>query len=97
MKKSSPEMKRVHVIVSGRVQGVGFRYFAVQEAQRIGVKGWVRNTPDGCVETVAEGSDGQLNEFLASLQTGPAFGYVTNCDVSWLDATGEYNRFNVSF
>lgn len=93
---SRANKKRVHVYVDGRVQGVGFRYFTVNEAQRVGVVGWVRNLPDGRVEAVAEGTEEQLTQFVTSLQRGPSFGHVTTCDVSWMEATGDFKRFSVS-
>ena len=89
--------KRVHIFVTGRVQGVGFRYFTIQEAQRSGVLGWVRNTHDGRVETVAEGTEEQLSEFIAAMHRGPNFAHVTNCEVSWMEAEGKFSQFRVKF
>lgn len=58
-------------VVYGRVQGVGFRYFIWKEAERIGIKGTVKNCIDGSVEIVAEGNDGQLQDFYDWLKVGP--------------------------
>ena len=58
-------------VVYGRVQGVGFRYFTWKEAERIGIKGTVRNCVDGSVEIVAEGNDDQLQDFFFFLKVGP--------------------------
>lgn len=58
-------------VVYGRVQGVGFRYFTWKEAERIGIKGTVRNCVDGSVEIVAEGNEGQLQDFYNWLKVGP--------------------------
>ena len=58
-------------VVYGRVQGVGFRYFTWKEAERIGIKGTVRNCVDGSVEIVAEGNDEQLQDFYNWLKVGP--------------------------
>ena len=55
-------MKRIHVIISGRVQGVFFRYNTNKVANKLGLKGFVRNLSDGCVEVVAEGSEDKLKE-----------------------------------
>ncbi len=63
-------------LVSGRVQGVGFRYFTEREARRIGLQGWVRNLPDGRVETAAHGTPEQMEEFLRALQKGPPLSRV---------------------
>ncbi len=65
-------------IVSGRVQGVGFRFFAQRLARETGVRGWVRNLPDGTVETVAEGEEEQVNRYLDRLRIGPFGGMVTS-------------------
>jgi acylphosphatase len=72
---------RRRYLVQGEVQGVGYRYFAVARARRIGVCGWVRNLPDGRVEAVAEGTAAALAEFEGSLRKGPAVAVVTNVQV----------------
>jgi acylphosphatase len=72
---------RRRYLVEGEVQGVGFRYFAVRRALRIGVSGWVRNLPDGRVEALAEGSLALLAEFEAALRRGPDMASVTNVQV----------------
>ena len=72
---------RRRYLVEGEVQGVGFRYFAVRRALRIGVSGWVRNLPDGRVEALAEGSLAALAEFEAALRRGPDMADVTNLQV----------------
>jgi acylphosphatase len=62
---------RVRIVVSGRVQGVGFRYAAVTQARRLGLAGWARNQPDGSVEIVAEGAPGATGELIAWCRRGP--------------------------
>jgi len=69
--------RRVRLIVSGRVQGVGFRYAAVREGRRLGLAGWARNTPDGNVEIVAEGPPVALQTFVAWCHQGPPSARVT--------------------
>lgn len=64
-------MKARRAVVSGRVQGVGFRFFTERAARELGVRGWVRNLPDGSVETVAEGEDDAMARFLERLRRGP--------------------------
>lgn len=64
-------MARQHIIVRGRVQGVGFRLAARAEAERLGVAGWVRNLPDGTVEAVAEGEPQAVEAFAAWCRRGP--------------------------
>jgi len=83
--------------VSGRVQGVGFRYFAIRAARRVGVAGTVRNLPDGTVEAIAEGSQTALNEFRSELEKGPLDGHVSQVDETDLPATGRYSGFDVVF
>jgi len=72
-------VKAVHYLVKGKVQGVGFRYFVAREAKRLGVSGWVRNLPDGRVETRAEGDEQTLAAFESSLNKGPSWSRVTEC------------------
>lgn len=64
-------------VVTGRVQGVGFRFFAERAARQAGVKGWVRNAPDGSVETFAEGEEKSVRLYLETLREGPRLGRVT--------------------
>jgi acylphosphatase len=65
-------------VVSGSVQGVGFRFFAQRAAREARVTGWVRNRPDGTVETVVEGDAGAVTRYLERLRSGPAGGRVTS-------------------
>jgi acylphosphatase len=65
-------MSEIHVRVTGVVQGVGFRWFVRERARRLGLSGWVRNLPDGSVEVVASGEDGQVQLLRAELQSGPS-------------------------
>ena len=74
---------RCHLWIRGRVQGVGFRFFALQQAQRSGVTGWARNLQDGRVEIVAEGASQALDEFVASMRRGPAGARVEDVRVEW--------------
>lgn len=87
---------RLEVIVSGRVQGVGFRWHTAQKAKALGLVGWVRNLPDGTVRVVAEGSRRSAESLLAWLADGPERARVDRCDPRWLEATGEFDHFNVA-
>lgn len=89
------ELLRIHAIISGRVQGVGFRGFTATAAQQIGVTGWVRNRINGTVETVAEGNQAALDAFLRQIGSGPGPSYVDEVEIKWLDATGEFSNFKV--
>ena len=64
--------------VRGRVQGVGYRYFTIREAERLNINGWVRNAYDGGVEVWAEGSMDALEQFLARLRQGPHYSHVVS-------------------
>ena len=69
-------MKRLHLQISGRVQGVGYRYFTKEEATKAGVSGWVMNLPDGKVEAEIQGEENTLLEFISILRKGPPLGFV---------------------
>ncbi len=83
----SSDYPAVHLIVHGRVQGVGFRYFARVSAQRAGVVGWVRNREDGTVEVWAEGSEDRLKQFIQAVHRGPSHSHVTQVETTWELAT----------
>lgn len=84
-------------IIRGRVQGVGYRYFAIHAAQSCRVVGTVRNRADGNVEVVAEGPAGGMAEFRSRLEKGPTMSRVTGIDETELKPTGRYEKFDVEF
>lgn len=88
-------MKRIHAYVSGIVQGVGFRYFVYRYAKMLGLKGFVRNLPDGRVEVVAEGEEENLRRLVSLLWQGPVGAYVKNVEVEWSEAKNEYSDFEI--
>jgi len=90
-------MKAVHLIVSGLVQGVGFRYFAVRKARALDIKGFVRNRYQGDVEIVAEGDEGMINQFIDEIKIGPISSDVRDIKIEWITPTGEFNGFDVRF
>ncbi len=90
-------MKRIHVYISGRVQGVAFRWVTDDVARQLGVVGWVRNLRDGRVEVLAEAEEPTLKEFIEFLKRGPRHAKVTDIDIEWLEATGEFKRFDVRY
>jgi acylphosphatase len=69
-------------LISGRVQGVGFRYFVQSEAARLGIRGWTRNLDDGRVEVHAEGTSDALSDFEARLRTGPSAAEVRGFEIT---------------
>ena len=93
MNQENPSTARLHATVVGRVQGVSYRYFVTEQAERFTVKGWVRNRYNGDVEVTAEGSRYDLEKLLQALHQGPPMAYVTEVQVEWLPATGEFSSF----
>jgi acylphosphatase len=85
--------KRIQAIVSGQVHGVGFRYFAVHLAHRLGLAGTVRNLPSGDVEAIAEGEESHLNEFIDELREGPSTARVSEVQVAWSEPEGKVGTF----
>lgn len=89
-------MKDVEVIVSGRVQGVGYRYFVRDEAARRGVTGWVRNNPDGTVSMSATGEESVLLGFLAAIRAeGDPYIRVTGVTLAWHETGNPGKGFEI--
>lgn len=88
-------MQRVTATVSGRVQGVGFRYFVVRSATSLGLSGWVRNRADGAVELLAEGPRGALEELVETVRRGPPGARVTSVETAWQEGAPEHHGFQV--
>lgn len=86
---------RVHVLVSGKVQGVFFRQKTKQQAQSLGVNGWVRNLPDGRVEAVFEGEEEQVKMIIDFCKHGPSRAKVTNVDVTMEHFLGNLSDFKM--
>jgi acylphosphatase len=84
---------RAHIFVSGRVQGVFFRQKTRQRAQNFGVKGWVRNLPDGRVEAVFEGEEDAVAMLVDWCRHGPSYAKVENIDVDFEPFVGEFGDF----
>lgn len=84
-------------IVRGRVQGVGFRYFAIRAARQAGVDGAVRNLADGTVEAIAEGPDESIDQFRQALERGPSYAHVEKVDEMEMLPTGRYSGFDGAF
>ena len=87
---------RVHLFVSGRVQGVAFRAYTVDEALRLGVKGWVRNLPDGRVEVEAEGERAALVGLVRFCEKGPPAARVVHVDARWETWRGDLDAFTAT-
>ena len=86
---------RLHAVVAGIVQGVGYRWFVIRAARGMELTGFARNLRDGSVEVVAEGTREELERLLGMLYEGPRASVVKGVDVGWGEATGEYYVFDV--
>jgi acylphosphatase len=95
MDEKKPPSASLHATIEGRVQGVGYRAFVEQTAYSLRLSGWVRNRWDGSVEVLAEGERQDLEQLLAALYRGPRAANVTNIQLEWQNATGEFSRFYV--
>ena len=89
------ENVRARVVISGRVQGVAYRFETRWAAERIGVRGWVRNRPDGTVQALFEGERERVEEMLGWCRRGPALARVTAVDVEWEDYRGDLAEFRI--
>ena len=90
-------VESLEAVVRGRVQGVGFRYFAHREAMALGLTGWVANEADGSVKCVAVGERARLDAFLERLRAGPPAAIVDRVDVAWrpVAAGSVYPAFSI--
>ena len=87
----------IKALVSGRVQGVCFRDATQKKAIELGVNGWVKNTPQGSVNVVAEGTEEQLSLFIDWLNIGPNYAKVEGVEVEWLKSKGLNENFYVRY
>ncbi len=91
------ESVRIHALVQGVVQGVGFRSFVLRTARAAGLTGFVKNLRDGSVEILAEGPREELERFAGDISEGPRYGLVRDVQLTWAEPTGEFASFEVSF
>ncbi len=85
----------VKIIVSGLVQGVGYRYFIYRQAQSLGLTGYVKNLPSGQVEIVASGEKGLIDELVRVARTGPSFASVAGIDLERIESPPVYHEFGI--
>jgi len=90
-------MKNVHVKISGRVQGVFFRVSTKEKAEQLRIKGWVRNTKDGCVEAVFEGEDRLVDQMIEWCFRGPPQSKVENVEVNEQNPTDSFVNFSIKY
>jgi acylphosphatase len=94
---SETVLEEFHAIVSGRVQGVGYRFFVRDQAKKLGIKGFVRNLFNGEVEVLAQGKRDDLEQFLKLLYKGPQMAWVQDIDLNWQSITEFYETFSITF
>ena len=85
------------VRIHGKVQGVGYRFFATRVARRLGLKGWIGNNRDGSVEAMVEGEKSAIDEWIEELKEGPRYAEVTRIDQEPKDFSGRLPDFDVKF
>lgn len=88
---------RAEIIVNGLVQGVGYRYFVIREAQKLALNGYVKNLYTGEVLTVVEGEKAIIYELINKLKVGPIHASVKSCKVDWQESKNEFTEFEVRF
>ncbi|MFW6457713.1 MAG: acylphosphatase [Planctomycetota bacterium] len=91
------QQTRVEVVIHGRVQGVFFRSSTRDKARSVGVKGYVRNLPDGTVEAVFEGNKTDVEKIVSWYHNGPPSARVKSVDVNWTEPTGEFSSISIRY
>ena len=86
---------RARLLISGRVQGVAFRYYTINMAQSLGINGWVKNCYDGKVEIVMEGEEDKVKELIDWCYRGPGSAIVEKVDIKWEEHKREFNSFSI--
>jgi acylphosphatase len=87
--------KRAEIIANGLVQGVGFRYYVLRNAQNLNLKGYTKNLYSGEVLTVVEGEKAMIEELFSKIKTGPSHSSVKNCKIIWQEPTNEFDFFEI--
>lgn len=90
-------MAEFHAVITGRVQGVGFRYFVQRRAGCRDIRGFTRNLPNGDVEVVGQGPRPALDDFLEDLGKGPSLSRVDNVQVIWKDTEQRFDGFGIRY
>lgn len=91
------DLKRAKIIVTGLVQGVGYRYFVIRQADNLSLTGYTQNLFTGEVLTEVEGEEALIHELIKQLKIGPMKSHVTNCFVEWSEYKNEFTRFEVRY
>lgn len=95
LSKTGVALRQFHAFISGKVQGVSFRYTTAQTATQLNIVGWVRNLPDGRVEVLAEGEVVALEQLLTFLHVGPTYAHVDEVEVTWAKAEHQFRHFSI--
>ncbi len=90
-------MIQLHILVSGKVQSVGYRYFSQMKAVQYGVTGWARNVSDDTVEICALGTKDQLDPFIEDLRRGNPFSKITNLEITEMGQTDNFRSFTIKY
>jgi acylphosphatase len=93
--KSMKPQGRIMIKITGRVQGVSFRFYVKQKADELGLTGFVKNNPDRSVEIIAEGNRAKLEELAEWAAKGPEFSTVEQCETAWGEYSGEFSSFEI--
>lgn len=88
-------MKQCHVFISGTVQGVSYRYFVLQNAKELGLKGWVRNLDDGRVEALFQGNKELIEHMIELCRKGPELAKVLQLECQWEETSAEYTNYSI--
>lgn len=95
MTTQSEEILKVNLTISGKVQGVGFRYFVLRQAQELGITGRVSNKSNGDVEAFAQGEKADFEQFIAKVKEGPSFSRAEDVSLNWLNEAEQYFGFEI--
>ena len=87
---------KAHVFIEGKVQGIFYRMWTREQAQKLGLAGWVRNLEDGRVEAVFEGPKDKVEKMVKKCHKGPNLAGIEHIDVNWEEATGEFGTFEIT-
>ena len=85
----------VNIKITGKVQGVGFRFFVQQQAQELDINGWVSNKSNGDVEALVQGEKADLEQFIAKVKQGTTFSRVDNVNLEWMNKAEQYFGFEI--
>ena len=89
--------KKARLVVRGQVQGVGYRFFASKKAQELGVRGWIKNNPDGTVEAAVESSGENIEQFIHVLRSEHPWAKVNSIEIEWQPFDAQFQDFKINY